>query len=94
MAIDLLQRISEVRMMTNKMHISPISSTHESRLRVPFTSREDAKFFRSWLVYDSDLETTRTRGINWNMIAGLVLIAVVSGAGWFGIGLLLRHFLK
>jgi hypothetical protein len=81
--------------MDYKMQLSPISVTHGSRMRIPLLNREDAKFFRSWLVYDSDLDATRTRGrLNWNMIAGLGLMAVVSGAGWYGIAVLVEHFLS
>jgi hypothetical protein len=78
-------------MMNYKLQLSPISSTHESQA----ASGEDAKFFRSWLIYDSDLEVTRTRGrLNWSTIAGAALAAVVSLSGWFGIVMLLRHFWK
>jgi len=56
---------------------------------------EEGKFFRSWLVYDSDLEVSRSEGsVNWNVITGLVVMAVVSAGGWYGISLLVRHFLK
>ena len=82
-------------MMNYKMQLSPISSTHKSHIRLPRARWEEARFFRSWLVYDSDLEATRTRGrINWNMVTSLALITLVSGGGWVGISLLLRHLLK
>jgi hypothetical protein len=78
-------------MMNYRMQFSPMSSTHQTRL----ATWEDIKFFRSWLVYDSDLEATRTRGrVNWNMVGGFVLVAVISAGGWFGISLIARHLLK
>jgi hypothetical protein len=88
--------------MKYKFQLSPTSSTREP-LRMPIRHKavtppvdwDDAKFLRSWLIYDSDLEATRTHGrLNWNMIAGLAVTAVVSAAGWAGIALLVRHFVK
>jgi hypothetical protein len=82
-------------MMNYKMQLSPISGARESQLRLPLTRREDTRFFRSWLVYDSDLDTTRSPGrLNWNMVASFALMAAVSVGGWFGFALLVRYFLK
>jgi hypothetical protein len=82
-------------MMNYKMQLSSISGTPETSFRMPLASREDTKFFRSWLVYDSDLDATRTRGrINWNMVAGMALMAMVSAAGWFSIAMLIRYLLN
>ncbi|MGA2021245.1 MAG: hypothetical protein ABSH02_11700 [Candidatus Sulfotelmatobacter sp.] len=82
-------------MMNYKMQLSPISGAHESHIQLPLTSAQDARFFRSWLVYDSDLDTTRSHGrLNWNMFAGFALMAAVSVGGWFGIALLLQYLLK
>jgi hypothetical protein len=56
---------------------------------------EDAKFFRSWLVYDSNLELSRPKGgVNWSVIVGLIMMAAVSASGWYGIALLVRHLIK
>jgi hypothetical protein len=80
--------------MNYKMQLSPISVTH-SGVQPSTLSRDDAKFFRSWLVYDSDLETARSHGLlNWTMLASLAFIALVSLSGWFGIAVLVRSFLK
>jgi hypothetical protein len=39
------------------------------------------------LVYDSDLEPVRGgSGVNWNMVLGLALAAVVSVSFWVGVG--------
>jgi hypothetical protein len=88
--------------MNYKYQFSPMSSTPNTRAGSPFGKTktwsarlEDAKFFRSWLVYDSDLDATRTSGrFNWNIIAGLLLMVAVSAAGWSGVALLARYFLK
>jgi hypothetical protein len=85
--------------MNYRLQLSPIFSPPESRLAQPSggspVRREDQKFFRSWLVYDSDLEATRTGGrMNWNMFIGLILMTMVSTGGWFCIGLLAQHLLK
>lgn len=56
---------------------------------------EDARFFRSWLVYDSGLEHSRTESrLDWSVIGGLVIMAAVSAGGWYGFAVLLQHFLK
>jgi len=92
--------------MNYKLQFSPMSSTTNghsgsSFVKTPAFAKtwsarlEDAKFFRSWLVYDSDLDATRTSGrFNWNIIVGLLLMAAVSAAGWYGVALLARYFLK
>jgi len=88
--------------MNYKYQFSPMSSTPNAHAGSPFAKTkiwsarlEDAKFFRSWLVYDSDLDASRTSGrFNWNIIAGLLLMAAVSLAGWSGVALLARYFLK
>jgi hypothetical protein len=89
--------------MNHRLQLSPTPSPPRSNARsrlsgrwgATLAKREDAKFFRSWLVYDSDLDATRTRGrFNWDIIAGLILMVLISAAGWWGISLLFRHFLK
>ena len=78
-------------MMNYRMQFSPMSGTHQSRL----ASWEDAKFFRSWLVYDSDLEATRTRGrVNWNMVLGVALATGISACFWAGVGLMIAWVWK
>jgi hypothetical protein len=79
--------------MNYRLQPSATSSTRES---LPLSEApgaapaEDAKFFRSWLVNDSDLETTRTHGrVNWNTMLGLAMAIVVSACFWAGIGLMI-----
>jgi hypothetical protein len=56
---------------------------------------QDAEFLRSWLVYDSEIQTGRTRGrINWNLLLGLALAATVSTSFWTGLGLVIARFWK
>ncbi len=82
-------------MMNYKMQLSPLPGAHEAQLRLPLASQQDTRFFRSWLVYDSDLDTTHSRSrLNWNMVASFALMAAVSAGGWIGIALLLRYLLK
>jgi hypothetical protein len=56
---------------------------------------EDARFFRSWLVYDSKvrpgLELPR---VNWYKLLGLMLAVAVSGGLWAGVALMIAHFWK
>lgn len=61
----------------------------------PMANLEDAKFLRSWLVYDSSLDQNRTPGrFNWNAVLGFGLITVVSVGIWAGMALLISHLLK
>ena len=90
---------SEVRIM-NRLRLSPQSGTHDAlplhdwRSALP-ANWEDARFFRSWLVYDSKvrpgLELPR---VNWYKLLGLTLAVAVSGGVWAGIGLMIAHFWK
>jgi hypothetical protein len=87
--------------MNYKVQLSPISSLPKLHSHLGFEVKrttirwEDIRFFRSWLVYDSDLECSRSRGRwNWSVILGLVIAAAVSGSGWYGITLAARHLLR
>jgi hypothetical protein len=56
---------------------------------------EEARFFRSWLVYDSTvrpgLELPR---VNWYKLLGLTLAVALSAGVWAGIGLMIAHLWK
>jgi hypothetical protein len=89
--------------MNHRLQLSPLSTstklhtglTFAGRWGRPLANLEDVKFFRSWLVYDSDLEVNRSSGrLNWNMLAGLTAMVAISFGGWSGIALLVRHFMK
>jgi hypothetical protein len=89
-------------MMNYKLQPFPVTSTRESRVLPPSSktwgvapeSLEDPKFFRSWLVYDSDLKTTRTGRVNWNVVLGLGLVVILSASFWATIGLMMARFWK
>jgi len=81
----------------------PTSGTRESRLRQPLAEPldgprlrpEDAKFFRSWFVYDFSPKTIRPGGgFNWGLVAGIGLVTIVSVGFWVGVGLVIAHFWK
>jgi hypothetical protein len=67
---------------------------HDWRSALP-ANWEDARFFRSWLVYDTSvrpgLELPR---INWYKLLGLILATAVSGGAWVGIVLMIAHLWK
>jgi hypothetical protein len=86
--------------MSYKLQPFAMSSAHDAlplhdwRSALP-ANWEDARFFRSWLVYDSKvrpgLELPR---INWYKVLGLTLAIAVSGGVWAGIGLMIAHIWK
>lgn len=89
--------------MNQRVQFSPTTTSSKIQSSLTFAGRwgrpladwEDVKFFRSWLVYDSDLESNRSRGrFNWNMLAGLTAMAAISVGGWSGIAFLVRHFIR
>ena len=89
--------------MNYRMQLSPMSGirptpadVHQSDSpEAPPANLDDAKFVRSWLVYDSDLDLNRTPGhMNWNVLLGLVLAAAVSAGAWFAAGLIIERLWK
>jgi hypothetical protein len=53
------------------------------------------KFLRSWLVYDSEIQSGfRHRSLNWRLVLGLAIMVTVSASFWTGIGLLVAHIRK
>jgi hypothetical protein len=83
--------------MTHRLQMSPISISRGSRVHLPLipSNREDAKFFRSWLVYDSVIQTNlEPRRLNWHMVLGLALATAVSASIWAGIGLMIARIWK
>jgi hypothetical protein len=93
--------------MDYKLQLSPISPKLHPRLgfniRSTATRWENARFFRSWLVFDSgwdpgldsNLKLSHSQGsVNWSFVLGLAVMVAVSASGWYGIALLVRHFLR
>ncbi len=89
--------------MSYRLQPFPTSGTREARARQPLAEPrgaprlrpEDAKFFRSWFVYDFNPRSIRPRvGVNWGAVGGLGLATVVSVGFWVGVGLTIARFWK
>jgi hypothetical protein len=89
--------------MSYKSQLFPLSSTCETTLRRPISysrgssppNLQGMKFFRSWLVYDSELENGRRQGRGkWNAVLGLTLATGIGVSFWTGVGLMIAHFWK
>jgi len=89
--------------MNYRMQLSPISgirppgaNVYQSESpEIPPANLDDAKFVRSWLVYDSDLDLDCPPGhVNWSMVVGLVVVAVVSASFWLGAGVMIARLWK
>ena len=87
--------------MSYRLQPFPASGTRESRTRQPQAEAlggprlrpEDAKFFRSWFVYDFGQKIAPPRGrFNWNLVAGLGVATTVSVGFWVGVGLMIARF--
>jgi hypothetical protein len=84
--------------MKYRLQFSPISGTRESHADQlslqpsPFANSRDANFFRSWLVYDSDLEAEDAPDrLHGNMVLGLSLAVMISATFWVGVGLMIER---
>jgi len=89
--------------MNYKSRLFRLSSICESPLRRPIShswgsppanlgdmNLQDMKFLRSWLVYDSDIQTGRAPGrVKWSMVMGLALAMAVSATFWAGVGMMM-----
>jgi|GEM_PF-4840662 hypothetical protein len=85
------------------MSTGRVSPTRQPQFSLPIRTKwdspvadlEDVKFLRSWLVYDSSIERSRTPGrFNWNAVLGLALMAAVSAGVWAGIALLIARLVR
>jgi len=85
------------------MQLSPLS-TRSTQVKIliqgpwsaPLAQSADARFLRSWMVYDSGIgggPDAATTGFNWNALLGLVVVVGVSGSFWAGVGITLSHLL-
>jgi hypothetical protein len=82
--------------------LSPLS-TRSTNARIPIAGRwsslpansQDAKFLRSWLVYDSDLgEGVPEGGVNWSSLLGIGLALALSLGFWAGLGVVVAEVWK
>jgi hypothetical protein len=91
----------------NKLQPSPLPSTRGTPLHQPIgpwgsppVHLDNMRFFRAWLVFDSEGRDSEheprpgKEGTNWNLIGGVALMTLVSAAGWAGIALLISRFWK
>lgn len=85
------------------MQLSPLS-TRSTQVKIliegpwsaPFVDSADARFLRSWMVYDSgagDGRDASAEGFNWNALLGLVVVVGISASFWAGVGITLSHLL-
>ena len=86
-----------------EMQLSPLS-TRSTQVKIliegpwsaPLAQSADARFLRSWMVYDSGVgggTDAATAGFNWNALLGLVVVVGVSAGFWAGVGLTLSYLL-
>jgi hypothetical protein len=93
----------EARVMNHRWQLSAASGTRESRILLPLrklpsaasADQEEAKFFRSWVVYDCAIQSEfAPRRFNWNLVLGLLLASAVSASIWTGMGLMIARLWK
>ncbi len=67
-------------------------SLQKNYLPTPSSDWKDSEFFRSWMVYEFDLEGSRSSGrINWNALLGLSLAFSIGAGFWTATGLLIAY---
>jgi hypothetical protein len=69
----------------------------EGPWNTPLSNSADARFLRSWMIYDSGVcasKNAASTGFNWNALLGLVLAVGISASSWAGVGLTLSYLLK
>ena len=93
----------EVRIMSSKAKLFPLSSTGQFSCGMPTqeawgeppADSQDAKFLRSWLVYDSVTEgDTGTNRSARSIALGLLVAFAISASFWTGIGLIVTRVWK
>jgi len=89
--------------MSYKSQLNPLSGTCDKPMRLPIrgswgsapADSGDMKFLRSWLVYDSDIQSSLAAGQNnHNRFLGLALLVGISASFWAGIGLMIARVWK
>lgn len=86
---------------------SPVSGTRDAHINLPSREihevllpdcndiKDDIKLFRSWMVYDSHLESRgKDCSVNWNGAFGLALTVTLSVIFWVGLGSLILRLWK
>jgi hypothetical protein len=86
------------------LQLSPLSTGSmqvkiliEGPWNTPLTNSADARFLRSWMIYDSGMcagKDADQTGFNWNALLGLLLAVGVSASSWAGVGVTLSRLLK
>jgi hypothetical protein len=92
--------------MSYKVQPFPVINARESRRHGSLSKRlgdpptwsttgEDVQLFRSWLVYDSNIQQGfGLRRVNWNTVRGLALATAISVGVWAGVGLMFARIWK
>jgi len=83
-------------MSSKSSQLSPLS-TRCSNLRIsirgpwssPSLNCRDVEFFRSWLIYDPELDEPRR--MNREVMLGMALVFGISASFWAGVGLAIAH---
>jgi hypothetical protein len=79
--------------MNYRLQLSPISDIRESQEELLSRERrkrrrniwENARFYRTWALYDYNMEPRRAE-LDWNMVLGLGLALAISVGLWVAIG--------
>ncbi len=67
-------------------------SLQKSPMQISASEWKDPEFFRSWMVYEFDLEESRASGrINWDTLLGLSLALSIGAGFWTAAGLLIAY---
>jgi hypothetical protein len=83
--------------MSYKSQLYPLSSTGKNSWRLPIqgawgsspTDLQDMKLLRSWLVYDSEIQTGAPANRSW--LLGFALVFGINASFWTGIGLIIAR---
>ena len=82
----------------NLLQLSPLS-TRVANLRMWFAKPEsptlvdlEPEIFRSWLIYDPELDTLRR--LNRDVLLGMALVLGVSASFWVGVGFVVAQLFR
>jgi hypothetical protein len=84
--------------MNYRVQVPPISSAHDLQILSPQNEQtiepmdsEEMKIFRSWAVYDNDLEQIFSPGRSRESLLGLALAMGIGAGFWTAAGLLIAR---